>query len=93
MKVFEANNEAARRRVPSERLLVFDVREGWRPLCEFLGVEVPDKPFPYLNEAKEMRRKLLGLVLLSAAAPLIAMVAAIVATVFLVQRFAESRHR
>lgn len=94
MEVFKRRNEEVRRQVLlSERLLVFDVREGWRPLCEFLGVEVPDKPFPYLNEAKEMRRRLLGLVLLSAAAPLIAMVAAIVATVFLVQRFAESRHR
>ena len=46
MKVFEKSNEEVRRRVPPGRLLVFDVREGWEPLCEFLGVEVPDKPFP-----------------------------------------------
>mmetsp|Transcript_102195 Transcript_102195/g.318307 ORF Transcript_102195/g.318307 Transcript_102195/m.318307 type:complete len:322 (-) Transcript_102195:128-1093(-) len=33
--------------VPPERLLVFDVKDGWGPLCKFLGVEVPDVPFPY----------------------------------------------
>jgi Sulfotransferase domain len=31
------------------RLLVFDVRDGWRPLCEFLGYAVPDSPVPWLN--------------------------------------------
>jgi hypothetical protein len=33
-------------RVPAEQLLVYDVAEGWDPLCAFLGVEVPDVPFP-----------------------------------------------
>lgn len=32
-----------------ERLLVFDVAEGWGPLCAFLGVPVPDEPFPHRN--------------------------------------------
>src|ERR671912_2687224 len=72
IRVFERHNEAVRRRVPPERLLVFDVREGWEPLCDFLGVEVPDDPFPRLNEARQMRRRLLGLVALSAAAPALA---------------------
>lgn len=93
MEVFEANNEEVRRRVPPERLLVFDVREGWRPLCEFLGVEVPDKPFPYLNEAREMRRRLLGLVAFSAAAPVLAMVVCAAVAVFLVWRaWGSGRH-
>jgi hypothetical protein len=35
--------------VPPERLLVFDVAEGWEPLCRFLGVPVPDTPFPHRN--------------------------------------------
>lgn len=94
MEVFEANNEEVRRRVPQERLLVFDVREGWGPLCEFLGVDVPDKSFPRLNEAREMRRRLLGLAALSAAAPMIAVVAAIIgAMVFLIRRFGKSQRR
>lgn len=36
--------------IPAERLLVFDVAEGWGPLCAFLGVPVPDQPFPNRNQ-------------------------------------------
>ena len=36
--------------IPPERLLVFEVREGWGPLCKFLGVPVPADPFPRVNE-------------------------------------------
>ncbi len=36
--------------VPAERLLVFAVGDGWTPLCAFLGVPVPDTPFPRLND-------------------------------------------
>jgi Sulfotransferase domain len=94
MEVFERHNEAVRLRVPQERLLVFDVREGWAPLCDFLGVEVPDGPFPRLNEAREMRRRLIGLVALSAAAPALATLAVltgVAATVLLARRVSRSR--
>lgn len=47
---FKAHTEAVRRDVPADRLLEFSVKEGWGPLCRFLGVEVPDSPFPHLNE-------------------------------------------
>ena len=90
MEVFERHNEAVRRRVPPQRLLVFDVRDGWAPLCDFFGVEAPDRPFPRLNEAREMRRTLLGLVALSAAAPALAVLTGIAATVFLVRRVVRS---
>jgi hypothetical protein len=56
VEVFERHNEEVKRRVPAEKLLVFEVREGWGPLCEFLGVEVPDKPFPHLNDGEEFPR-------------------------------------
>jgi hypothetical protein len=36
-----------------ERLLVFDVADGWEPLCEFLGVPTPDTTFPHLNSTEE----------------------------------------
>ena len=91
--VFERRNEAVRRRVPPERLLVFDVREGWAPLCDFFGVEAPDMPFPRLNEARKMRRRLLGLVALSAAAPALAVLVGVAAAAFLVRRFVRSRCR
>lgn len=49
--VYKAYNESVRKHVPPDRLLVFDVRQGWAPLCEFLGVEAPpDEPFPHANE-------------------------------------------
>lgn len=44
--------------VPADRLLVFDVADGWEPLCAFLGVPVPDEPFPHVNDRSSMRRKL-----------------------------------
>ncbi|RYP48453.1 hypothetical protein DL768_005655 [Monosporascus sp. mg162] len=35
--------------VPKDRLLEWTVKEGWEPLCEFLGKDVPDEPFPQVN--------------------------------------------
>lgn len=49
-KGFVKHNNAVMETVPKENLLVFDVRDGWQPLCEFLGVSVPDIPFPRVNE-------------------------------------------
>lgn len=43
----QAEVEAA---IPAERLLVFDVAQGWGPLCAFLDVPVPDRPFPHRNQ-------------------------------------------
>ena len=56
LEVFERHNEEVERRVPKERLLVYEVKEGWGPLCEFLGVEAPAKPFPRFHGAAETRR-------------------------------------
>jgi hypothetical protein len=48
--VYEGHNEEVVRHVPPERLLVYEAKEGWGPLCEFLGVGVPEGlPFPRLN--------------------------------------------
>lgn len=35
--------------LPSDRLLVFDVAEGWEPLCRFLGTPIPEIEFPHRN--------------------------------------------
>jgi Sulfotransferase domain len=57
--VFNRHNEQVRRVVPADRLLVYDIKEGWAPLCAFLGVPVPDgKPFPKLNDAREFRTRI-----------------------------------
>jgi hypothetical protein len=87
IEMFHRHNEEVRRRVPPERLLVYDVKEGWAPLCDFLGVEVPDEPFPHLNHTREMRRRLLGFVAASAAVPILAGAGVIVALAYLLRRF------
>jgi hypothetical protein len=43
--------------IPPERLLVYDVAEGWAPLCAFLGVPVPDGPMPKVNSTEEFQRE------------------------------------
>ncbi len=50
LKTFEAHIKEVKRVIPEERLLVYQVGEGWEPLCTFLNVPVPDKPFPRLND-------------------------------------------
>ncbi len=45
-----AHNEQVEQTVPPERLLVWEVTDGWEPLCEFLGVDVPDGPLPHAND-------------------------------------------
>ena len=39
----------AKERVPEKQLLVFNVKDGWAPLCQFLGLPIPDAPFPKVN--------------------------------------------
>lgn len=53
MRAFTAHNEAVKAAIPAERLLVYQVRDGWVPLCDFLGVPVPDEPFPRTNDRAE----------------------------------------
>lgn len=48
--VFKHHIQEVRDTVEPARLLVFDVREGWEPLCRFLGVPVPSDLFPRLND-------------------------------------------
>ena len=41
--------------IPATRLLTYDVRQGWEPLCAFLGVPMPDAPFPNTNSSTEFQ--------------------------------------
>ena len=40
--------------VPPNRLLVFEVKQGWKPLCNFLELPVPDESFPRVNDTSEI---------------------------------------
>jgi len=55
IEIFNKHNEDAKAGIPANRLLVFEVSQGWEPLCKFLGVEVPNKPFPHVNDAAEFK--------------------------------------
>ena len=69
IEVFNRHNEEVRRSVPPDKLLVYEVKDGWGPLCKFLGVEVPDEPFPRVNDTAEMQRRIRSLRALSLAVP------------------------
>ncbi len=51
LRTFTEHIDEVKAAIAPERLLVFDVRQGWEPLCEFLAVPVPDEPFPRGNDA------------------------------------------
>ena len=36
--------------VPKDQLLIFDLSDGWEPLCKFLGKPIPNKEFPHRNK-------------------------------------------
>lgn len=52
--VFNKHNAEVKATVPPARLLVFDVRDGWLPLCDFLDLPVPDEDFPWTNSSAEL---------------------------------------
>jgi predicted naringenin-chalcone synthase len=49
LQVFDRHRRQVVETVPAEQLLIYDIRDGWGPLCEFLEVPVPETPFPHLN--------------------------------------------
>jgi Sulfotransferase domain len=55
IEVYNRHNEEVRRTIPPSRLLVFEPKEGWTPLCRFLGVPIPEEPFPHLNDTASIQ--------------------------------------
>lgn len=50
---FERHTAEVKASIDPERLLVFEVRQGWEPLCAFLDCPVPEQPFPRVNSQAE----------------------------------------
>ena len=48
------HNLYVRHVVPPEDLLVWNVKEGWAPLCSFLGQPVPSGPIPHDNKTGDI---------------------------------------
>ncbi len=51
--VYLRHNAEVQRVIPPERLLVYEVAQGWGPLCDFLGLPMPDGPMPKANSTEE----------------------------------------
>ncbi|KAJ2973849.1 hypothetical protein NQ176_g6375 [Zarea fungicola] len=47
-----------KRLVPPEQLFEFNLKDGWEPLCKFVGAPVPDVPFPYVNDEATFKNML-----------------------------------
>ena len=47
---FQRFNEEVRQYVPADQLLEYRIADGWEPLCDFLGVPVPEQPIPHRNQ-------------------------------------------
>ncbi|XP_031563759.1 uncharacterized protein LOC116299268 [Actinia tenebrosa] len=55
-KRYRWHNDRVKSVVPADKLLVYSVKQGWEPLCEFTGKKIPDQPFPHLNIKGEIFR-------------------------------------
>lgn len=56
----QRHQDAVKQHVPAQRLLVWDVTEGWEPLCAFLGTAVPDQPLPHANDRDTFIDRVIG---------------------------------
>lgn len=53
---FNQHVQEVKSTVPAERLLVFEAKMGWQPLCDFLGVDVPGHPYPHVNTREDFAK-------------------------------------
>ncbi|CAK8677507.1 uncharacterized protein LOC143446924 [Clavelina lepadiformis] len=58
-KGYRQHTQYCKQNCPPDKLLVYDVRQGWAPLCKFLGKKIPDKSFPHENVAGNIIDKLM----------------------------------
>ena len=60
VRAFVAHNEAVKATIPPSQLLVYEVKEGWSPLCKFLNTPVPTEGFPRTNDCAEFWDRVTG---------------------------------
>ena len=58
IKVHQKHIEEVKATVPADKLLIYEVKDGWEPLCQFLNMPVPDAPFPQSNSQAEFIEKI-----------------------------------
>ena len=55
-QIFDQHEADVKAAFPTERLLVFEPKQGWEPLCAFLGKDVPEEAFPHVNDTAEFHK-------------------------------------
>jgi hypothetical protein len=55
---YETHNAAVRAAIPAERLIDWQPGDGWKPICDALGMSVPSDPFPHVNTTDDFRAML-----------------------------------
>ena len=55
INIYRDHNALVKAKTAPENLLLFDLNDGWEPLCSFLGADVPDVPFPNVNEGDAVK--------------------------------------
>jgi hypothetical protein len=55
MDAYEKHNSAVRQAIPSSSLLEWTPEDGWEPICQRLGLDVPSGPFPVTNTTDDFR--------------------------------------
>lgn len=56
--IYDRHNAAVKAAIPAERLLVYELKQGWAPLCAFLGKPVPASPMPNVNDLAEFQGRI-----------------------------------
>lgn len=59
---YNAHNEEVKKSIPPDMLLIFEAKDGWEPLCNFLGKEIPSIPFPRTNKKDDFHTWAKGLI-------------------------------
>ncbi len=57
IKQYKAHNRTVIQDVPKEKLLVFEAKEGWSALCDFLECAVPKEPYPNVNSTEDFTNR------------------------------------
>ena len=55
---YEKHNQAVIDEVPSSKLLIYEPREGWEPLCQFLGCSQPSTDYPNVNSTEDFSNRM-----------------------------------
>jgi hypothetical protein len=53
IETFNRHNDDVKRTAPANRLLIWEAKDGWEPICAALGLPVPEEPFPLTNTTEE----------------------------------------